>query len=145
MIWTTNIAPPYLCTTNIAQHSASFVQRLSDLRSKLCLACNERLNIFAFVNDMIRHYMSNTSGALYVSFRMERAKLQSRKVQNDWYKGLSAMNVIGYIRFSGDHLLNQEIAICRYVLLIETIMNLSGPIHWLWKKGLLVNHLIFVR
>ena len=40
MVGTTNIAPSYLCTTTIAQHSTSIVQMLGDLPSNLRLARN---------------------------------------------------------------------------------------------------------
>ena len=52
MVCTTNIAPPYLCTT-IAQHSASIVQMVNDLPSNLRSARNRRLKIFALVNDFL--------------------------------------------------------------------------------------------
>ena len=53
MVCTTNIAPSYLQTTTIAQHSASIVRMVSDLPSNLRFARNGRLKIFAFVNDLI--------------------------------------------------------------------------------------------
>ena len=65
MICTTNIAPTYLCTTTIAQQSASVVQVVSGLPSILLLARNRRLNLFAFVNELI-----NDPDALVTSCRI---------------------------------------------------------------------------
>ena len=49
--FTTNIAPSGLCTTTITQQSASIVQMVSDLSSKLLLARNGRLKLFSFMED----------------------------------------------------------------------------------------------
>ena len=52
MVCTTNIAPPYICTTTFTQLSAYIVQMVNDLPSKFLLACNRRLKLFPFVNGL---------------------------------------------------------------------------------------------
>ena len=56
MVCTTNITPTYLHTATIAQQSAYVVQMVSGFTSKLLLALNRRLKLFAFVNGLINDY-----------------------------------------------------------------------------------------
>ena len=89
MVCTTNIAPSYLSTTTIAQHSASIVRMVSDLPSNLRFARNGRLKIFAFVNDSIDDFDELvTTRRIHLGrylYLWASARLQSRKVQK-WLK-----------------------------------------------------------
>ena len=66
VVCTTHIKPTHLCTTTIAQKSASPVKMLSDLPSFLLLERNRLLELFAFVNNYINDHKHSSLHVRYI-------------------------------------------------------------------------------